>query len=56
MSSNLQLSWLKANIGTRFARKLLRLTREIGRQINPHTNKDEHQFPILAGSHLTQVG
>lgn len=55
MAADMQVAWLKANMSSLFSRKLLRLTRDIAKQVTTHTGKEEHRFPHLAGSHLSEV-
>ena len=50
-----QQGWLKENLQTHFARKLLRMVDKIAKFVLPGDGKSEHAFPRLAGSHLSAV-
>ena len=54
-SEDAQVAWLQANLSPLFARRLLRIVHDIASYIAPHTGNPSHQYPLLAGSHLTQV-
>ena len=51
----LQEEWLKEHMRSRFARKLIGVVEKIRKNVLPSDGKDDHQFPQLPGSHLTQV-
>ena len=51
----MQVDWLKSEMAPHFTQKLLRCTRDILKWIGAHDSDSKHQFPILAGSHLTEV-
>ena len=50
-----QTAWLKANLAPHFTQKLLRVVRDILKWVAAHDGEPRHQFPLLAGSHLTEV-
>lgn len=50
-----QTAWLRAQMGPHFSRKLLQVTREIEKRISLHDGNPAHRFPVLAGSHLSEV-
>ena len=50
-----QAAWLKANLAPHFTQKLLRVVRDILKWVAAHDGEARHQFPLLAGSHLTEV-
>lgn len=50
-----QQAWLKENLQTHFARKLLRMVDKIAKFVLAGDGKPEHAFPSLAGSHLSAV-
>lgn len=50
-----QQAWLKENLQTHFARKLIRMVDKIAKFVLPGDGKPEHAFPRLAGSHLSAV-
>ena len=50
-----QQAWLKENLQSHFARKLLRMVDKIAKFVLPGDGKPEHAFPCLAGSHLSAV-
>ena len=50
-----QAAWLRAQMGPRFSRRLLAVTREIMKKVGLHDGQPAHRFPVLAGSHLSEV-
>ncbi len=50
-----QAAWLRAQMGPRFSRRLLAVTREIMKKVGLHDGQPAHRFPVLAGSHLSKV-
>ena len=50
-----QVAWLRANMGPRFSAKLLAVTQRIIKSVGLHDGNPAHQFPTLAGSHLSQA-
>lgn len=50
-----QEAWLKENLQTHFARKLLRMVGKISKLVLPGDGNAEHAFPRLAGSYLSAV-
>ena len=54
-AEQMQIDWLKSEMGPHFTQKLLRCTRDILKWIGAHDSDSKHQFPILAGSHLSEV-
>ena len=50
-----QTAWLRANLAPHFTQKLLRVVRDILKWVAAHDGEPRHQFPLLAGSHLTEV-
>jgi len=42
-------------MGPRFSRRLLAVTREIMKKVGLHDGQPAHRFPVLAGSHLSEV-
>ena len=51
-----QLAWLQEHMGSLFARRLLRLVKDIARLVPASSQDPSHRFPQLAGSHLSPVG
>ena len=54
-AADVQIAWLRANMGAYFARKLLAVVRRIERHMGAHDDDPGHQFPRLAGSYLSEV-
>lgn len=54
-AGEVQTAWLKANLAPHFTQKLLRVVRDILKWVAAHDGEPRHQFPLLAGSHLTEV-
>ena len=50
-----QSNYLQTQLMARFTERLLKLVAEVSRQMPEHSDRQEHRFPHLAGSHLTQV-
>ena len=50
-----QHEWLAAALPTRFTDKLLRAVKYIVMHVSPHDGREDHQFPRLAGSYLTEA-
>ena len=54
-AGEVQTAWLKANLAPHFTQKLLRVVRDVLKWVAAHDGEPRHQFPLLAGSHLTEV-
>ncbi len=54
-AADVQVAWLRANMGAYFSRKLLSVVRRIERHVGAHDDGPGHQFPRLAGSYLSEV-
>ena len=54
-AADVQIAWLRANMGAYFSRKLLSVVRRIERHVGAHDDDPGHQFPRLAGSYLSEV-
>ena len=54
-AADAQITWLRANMGAYFSRKLLSVVRRIERHVGAHDDDPGHQFPRLAGSYLSDV-
>ena len=50
-----QAAWLQERIAAHFTPKLLQMTRDIARLVNPGDGDPSHAFPQLAGSHLSEA-
>lgn len=50
-----QTAYLQTAVPNFFTEKLLKLVAEVARVIPPGSDRPEHQFPLLPGSHLTPV-
>lgn len=54
-AADAQAAWLRAHMGPHFGRRLLGVVRNIQRFMGAHDGRPDHQFPRLAGSHLSEV-
>ncbi len=54
-AAEVQAAWLAEHMGPHFGRRLLGVVRNIQRFMGAHDGRPQHQFPRLAGSHLSEA-